>query len=403
MLKCDEALIESGEQQEMFEINQFIISLLEDHEDFVKRHVSIDYQFLLHHKFVSACAFFRNDAKSCSYSERVLPHILAQSEEEGFNHSKKAIVLAEYADFCKKIGKYDDSKKYYDEALLTWKVSLPYEGCMDDFEFMLLKKDRQASILISQADLALTRSIAEKKSVAKEARRDSINNWNAASELYQEIIENTKPRHVFVCIESAISSKSQCHLLMAIQYGKLKQWNDAEENFERAIGQNDSAADIAMVRMRIGRLYFDRYIHNSTTVDGQHDENLSKAIIQTSIASHKFETLNAKSPPIFLDRAHQSYFLGHIYEAIDHAISYLKIYVKIRTGLCCNACNQPHLDGEVKHYCKACNAAFYCNRVCQYQDWRGENQISAKHRSLCPLVKAWKQLCEMRPEVEDMA
>eukprot|EP00554_Chaetoceros_debilis_P001283 CAMPEP_0194098674 /NCGR_PEP_ID=MMETSP0149-20130528/58503_1 /TAXON_ID=122233 /ORGANISM="Chaetoceros debilis, Strain MM31A-1" /LENGTH=301 /DNA_ID=CAMNT_0038784733 /DNA_START=817 /DNA_END=1719 /DNA_ORIENTATION=+ len=218
MLKCDEALIESGEQQEMFEINQFIISLLEDHEDFVKRHVSIDYQFLLHHKFVSACAFFRNDAKSCSYSERVLPHILAQSEEEGFNHSKKAIVLAEYADFCKKIGKYDDSKKYYDEALLTWKVSLPYEGCMDDFEFMLLKKDRQASILISQADLALTRSIAEKKSVAKEARRDSINNWNAASELYQEIIENTKPRHVFVCIESAISSKSQCHLLMAIQY-----------------------------------------------------------------------------------------------------------------------------------------------------------------------------------------
>lgn len=376
----------------------------------MKRHVSIDDQFFLYHKFVKACTCSRNYAKLCSYSEGFFPYLLAQSEEKGFDRFETAKAMMTYANVCTILAKYSEGQNYYDEALLIWKEPPPCTGYSESesWVFMVTRKTKEASILASQAELALIRSIAEQKKVTKEARKGSINNLNEASKLYQEIIDNTNPEYFLQCIKDTMSNKLRCHLSMAVQHGKLKQWDDAEEHFDCAmeIGKNYSTKDvIGEIRMWIGRLYFDRYIHNSTTVadNEQNDQDLIKAQTHTTIAGQNLRSRNLiASIAVIIDYAHQSYFLGDVHKAINNVTYYLKSYMNISTGVSCNACYQNHTNREVKHYCKACNTAFYCNRVCQYQDWRGENEIHAKHMLLCPLVQSWKKLCKKIPEVKNM-
>uniref|UniRef100_A0A7S3QIG9 MYND-type domain-containing protein n=1 Tax=Chaetoceros debilis TaxID=122233 RepID=A0A7S3QIG9_9STRA len=348
--------------QERSEINTFILTILEDHEEFVKRHVDIEWG--------------------------------------GFDQFAKVEALAQYANVCKRLGKYNDSQKYYDEAFLILK-DYPQE---DD----LRRIDGQARIRSEQADLTLIRSIGEQKAVTKEARRDSIDKWNESSKLSQEIIDNAKPGDFPSLVELALLRKYRCHLLIGIEYGKLKQWDDAQKHLEltRKIGQNDkfSEVDIGMVFMWMGKLHFDRYIDNCSTIahDEQNGQNLIKAQIQTSIAWQKLHEASNKRANLYLFRAHISYFLGDTHKAINLAIVYLIMQVSDISGCSCNACEQPHRNKEVKYYCTACNAVFYCSKICQYKDWKGENEIFVKHRLFCPLLKSWKKLCKMRPEVENM-
>ena len=195
-------------------------------------------------------------------------------------------------------------------------------------------------------------------------------------------------------------------------YHSVQSFWRAQSVFElaRKIGQNDrfSEVDIGRARMWMGKLHLDRYIDNCSTIahDEQNGQNLIKAQIQTSTALQKFvEVLNAGSSIPFdinLSQAHISYFLGDTHKAINFAVNYLIIHVREISGRSCCVCEQPHRNKEVKYFCTACNAAFYCSKVCQYKDWKGQNGIHVKHRLFCPLLKSWKKLCKMRPEFENM-
>ncbi len=81
---------DSGDKSEAYEL---IITLLEDHEEFVKCHVSIDDQFSLYCSFSTACVFFNHFTKLSNYSERVIPHLLSQAEEGSLDHFGRAKVL----------------------------------------------------------------------------------------------------------------------------------------------------------------------------------------------------------------------------------------------------------------------------------------------------------------------
>ena len=56
------------------------------------------------------------------------------------------------------------------------------------------------------------------------------------------------------------------------------------------------------------------------------------------------------------------------------------------------SCGQIHGEDKVMKKCAGCKSAFYCNKLCQTNDWIGEGDpLWFQHKYLCPLLRFWRK------------
>ncbi len=325
-------------------------------------------------------------------------------EQNDFNAS-----IATFQDILKKF--LGEIRGVWTKSHLFSNLALSY-SCLGDIENAELYLDQVMPHLLNEPDTtrphlipSIVQNVADTYFHLEGREKEAIKYYERSLELMEE--EQVLPSHfqklTYSCPEK---SRGTAFRKLGLLYLRLKEWDNAITSLKHSICilsysqvEKVRESELRASYQELGRVFLEQFL--SEPHNPEKREDVLDQALQYSQEASKLVVGESSSTDhgVYLDLAHETFFLGDRHRAHDMLILYLD-NVLVAGPSFCHTCHQSSpKDGSVQ-VCRGCKVVSFCSCQHQAKDW---NNKRTSHKQICGLLKTWRHVKKGKCSIKSSA
>jgi len=362
-------------------------------------HESSCHLSLAMHQYFFGIAFY---SKALIYAKKMLHLVQTWSTRYGKLEFR---ALTELAETCRLLGMYEDALSHLKLADQITTVHLrKAEERKTSPLFGPIEKSRVYELL---GDTLKQQAEDRKMKESRERlHEESISYYTKSFDLLKDFLQFGANSTVYTDID-ILAPAIQASMRLGHQLANNKKWSQAKEYYMRGVelvqrDENNLKMFMPMIYEELGKVFLDQYLDS----DYHYLEEEAKLLLrkaeeytQKGLVALKYNPNLVTDDTLYFDAAVEIYFLGKKEEACKMLAIHLNARTKVKK---CAGCGHTWIKGAnvVKKICTKCDAACYCNDICQQLNWKSANDKRLSHKRLCPLLAELKGSFKMTESLQ---